>query len=159
MPTYIILGNFTDQGIRNIKDSPKRETAFRNLCEKAGAQVKDTYRTMGRYDLAAIVDAPDDVTLNAIVYSLGSLGNVRTETLRAFTRQETEADVAERSEEHTSELQSRFDLVCRLLLEKKKQNTTTADNDLISFLETGIGVHKFTCMVVLHLHDHLSPDV
>src|SRR5204863_229795 len=85
MPTYIILGNFTDQGIRNIKDSPKRETAFRNLCEKAGAQVKDTYRTMGRYDLAAIVDAPDDVTLNAIVYSLGSLGNVRTETLRAFT--------------------------------------------------------------------------
>jgi len=49
---------------------------------------------MGRYDLAAIVDAPDDVTLNAIVYSLGSLGNVRTETLRAFTRQETEAALA-----------------------------------------------------------------
>ncbi|PYO04122.1 MAG: GYD family protein [Candidatus Rokuibacteriota bacterium] len=94
MPTYIILGNFTDQGIRNIKDSPKRENAFRNLCEKAGAHVKDTYRTMGRYDLAAIVDAPDDVTLNAIVYSLGSLGNVRTETLRAFTRQETEATLA-----------------------------------------------------------------
>ena len=53
MPTYIILGNFTDQGIRNIRESPKRENAFRNLCEKAGAQVKDTYRTMGRYDLAA----------------------------------------------------------------------------------------------------------
>jgi len=80
MPTYIILGNFTDQGMRNIKESPKRENAFRNLCEKAGAQVKDTYRTMGRYDLAAIVDAPDDVTMNGILYSLGSLGNVRTET-------------------------------------------------------------------------------
>jgi uncharacterized protein with GYD domain len=49
---------------------------------------------MGRYDLAAIVDAPDDVTLNAILYSLGSLGNVSTETLRAFTRQETEAALA-----------------------------------------------------------------
>jgi uncharacterized protein with GYD domain len=94
MPTYIILGNFTDQGIRNIKDSPKREEAFRKLCEKVGAKVKDAYRTMGRYDIAAIVDAPDDATMNAILYSLGSTGNVRTETLRAFTRQETEAAIA-----------------------------------------------------------------
>jgi uncharacterized protein with GYD domain len=91
MPTYIILGNFTDQGMRNIKDSPKRERAFRDLCETAGAHVKEAYRTMGRYDLAVVVDAPDDVTLTAILYSVGSLGNVRTETLRAFTRQETEA--------------------------------------------------------------------
>ncbi len=94
MPTYIVLANFTDQGIRNVKDSPKREEAFRKLCEKAGVQVKDAYRTMGRYDVAAIVDAPDDVTMNAILYSLGSLGNVRTETLRAFTRQETDAALA-----------------------------------------------------------------
>jgi uncharacterized protein with GYD domain len=49
---------------------------------------------MGRYDIAAIVDAPDDASMNAILYSLGSLGNVRTETLRAFTRQETDAAVA-----------------------------------------------------------------
>ena len=89
MATYIILAKFTDQGARNIKDSPKREDAFRKLCEKLGAKVKDAYRTMGRYDVAAIVDAPDDVTMNAILYSLGALGNVRTETLRAFTRQET----------------------------------------------------------------------
>jgi uncharacterized protein with GYD domain len=94
MPTYIILGNLTDQGIRNIKDSPKREDAFRKLCEKMGAKVKDAYRTMGRYDVAAIVDAPDDVAINALVYSLGALGNVRTETLRAFTRQETDAALA-----------------------------------------------------------------
>jgi uncharacterized protein with GYD domain len=94
MPTYIILGHFTDQGIHGIKDSPKREEAFRKLCEKVGAKVKEAYRTMGRYDVAAIVDAPDDVTLNAILYSLGSLGNVRTETLRAFTRQETDAALA-----------------------------------------------------------------
>jgi uncharacterized protein with GYD domain len=94
MPTYIILGKFTDQGIRNIKDSPKRQEAFRKLCEKVGAQVKDAYRTMGRYDVAVIVDAPDDVTMNAILYSVGSLGNVHTETLRAFTRQETDAALA-----------------------------------------------------------------
>jgi uncharacterized protein with GYD domain len=94
MPTYIILANFTDQGVRNVKDSPKREEAFRKLCEKVGAHVKDAYRTMGRYDVAAIVDAPDDVTINAILYSLGSLGNIRTETLRAFTRQETDAAIA-----------------------------------------------------------------
>ena len=91
MPTtYIILGKFTDQGIRNVKESPKREEAFRKLCEKVGARVKDVYRTMGRYDVAAIVDAPDDAAMNAILYSLGALGNVRTETLRAFTRQETD---------------------------------------------------------------------
>ncbi|MGH7390161.1 MAG: GYD domain-containing protein [Candidatus Rokuibacteriota bacterium] len=91
MPTYIVLGNFTDQGIRSVKDSPKREDAFRRSCEKVGAQVKDAYRTMGRYDVAAIVEAPDDVTMNSILYSLGALGNIRTETLRAFTRQETDA--------------------------------------------------------------------
>jgi uncharacterized protein with GYD domain len=94
MATYIILANLTDQGIRNIKDSPKREDAFRKLCEKMGAKVKDAYRTMGRYDVAAIVDAPDDAAMNAILYSLGALGNVRTETLRAFTREETNAALA-----------------------------------------------------------------
>lgn len=89
MPTYLTLANFTDQGIRHIRDSPKRAEAFRNMCEKLGARVKDIYRTMGRYDIAAIVEAQDDVTMNAILYSVGSLGNVRTETLRAFTEQET----------------------------------------------------------------------
>lgn len=94
MPTYIVLGNFTDQGIRNIKDSTKREDAFRKLCEKMGGQVKDVYRTMGRYDVAAVISVSDDVAMSAIAYSLGSSGNVRTETLRAFTRQETDAALA-----------------------------------------------------------------
>ena len=94
MAPFIVLASVTDQGIRNIKDSPKREDAFRKLCEKMGAKLKDAYRTMGRYDVAAIVDAPDDVAINALVYSLGALGNVRTETLRAFTRQETDAALA-----------------------------------------------------------------
>src|SRR5215510_10870621 len=90
MPTYIVLGTFTDQGIRSVRDSLKREDAFRKQCEKVGAKVKDVYRTMGRYDLTAVVDAPDDVTISSLMYSTGALGNIRTETLRAFTRQETE---------------------------------------------------------------------
>ena len=94
MPTFMILGKFTDQGVRNIKESPKRQEAFRQLCEKQNARVKEVYRTMGRYDLAAIVEAPDDVAMSSILYTLASLGNVRTETLRAFTPQETEAALA-----------------------------------------------------------------
>jgi uncharacterized protein with GYD domain len=94
MPTYLVLGNFTDQGIRSVRDSLKREEAFRKQCEKAGAQVRDVYRTMGRYDLAVVLDAPDDVALSALMYSVGALGNIRTETLRAFSRQETEQAVA-----------------------------------------------------------------
>ena len=94
MPTYMMLTRFTDQGIRTIKDSPKRAEAFRKACEKLGARVKDIYWTMGRYDVVAIVEAPDDVTMEAILYSLGSLGNIRTETLRAFTAQEANQALA-----------------------------------------------------------------
>jgi len=94
MPTYVILSNFTDQGIRNIKESPKREDAFRDLCEKVDARVKDVYRTMGHYDVVAIVEAPNDLAMSTILYSLGARGNVRTETLRAFTRQETDQALA-----------------------------------------------------------------
>ncbi len=89
MPTYVMLAKFTDQGIRNIKESPKRAEAFRSMCDKVGVRVKDLYWTMGRYDIVVIVEAPDEVTMEAILYSVGSLGNVRTETLRAFTAQET----------------------------------------------------------------------
>ena len=94
MPTYLVLGNFTDQGIRSVRDSLKREDAFRKQCEKVGARVRDVYRTMGRYDLAAVVNAPDDVTMNSLLYSTGALGNIRTETLRALTRNETEDAIA-----------------------------------------------------------------
>ena len=94
MPTYIVLTNYTDQGIRNVKDSPKRAEAFRHLCEKLGARLKDLYWTMGRHDIVAIAEAPDDVTMNAILYSVGSLGNVRTETLRAATAQEMNQAIA-----------------------------------------------------------------
>lgn len=94
MPSYVMLAKFTDQGIRNIKESPKRQEAFRNLCEKANVKLKDVYRTMGRYDVVAVLEAPDDVTVSAVLYSLGALGNLRTETLRAFTREETDKAIA-----------------------------------------------------------------
>ena len=85
MPTYVMLANFTDQGIRNIKDSPKRADAFKNAAKKAGATVKDVFWTLGQYDIVAIVEAPDDVSMTAIGLGTGKLGNVRTQTLRAFS--------------------------------------------------------------------------
>ena len=60
MPTYIVLGNFTDQGIRNIKDTAKRAQAVRDTARKLGITVKETYWTLGRYDVALILDAPDE---------------------------------------------------------------------------------------------------
>lgn len=94
MPTYIVLTNYTEQGIRNVKDSPKRSEAFRQMCEKVGGRVKDLYWTMGRHDVVAIVEAPDDVTMNAILLSAGALGYIRTETLRASTAQEMAQAIA-----------------------------------------------------------------
>lgn len=85
MPTYIVLASFTEQGIRNIKDSPKRADAFKEMAKKSGAAVKELFWTLGQYDIVSIVEAPDDETMTAIGLSAGKLGNVRTQTLRAFT--------------------------------------------------------------------------
>lgn len=88
MPTYITLVNFTDQGIRNVKDTTKRAKAFQTSAKKAGVKVKAEYWAMGRYDIVIITEAPDDETISRAMLSLGSLGNVRTETLRAFSADE-----------------------------------------------------------------------
>ena len=88
MATYIVLGQFTDQGIRNAKDSPKRADALREMAKKAGATVKDVYWTLGQYDVVTTIDAPDDATLTALLLSVGALGNVRTQALRAFSADE-----------------------------------------------------------------------
>jgi uncharacterized protein with GYD domain len=84
MATYIILGQFTDQGIKSVKDSPKRADAMREMAKKTGATVKEVYWTLGHYDVVTIVDAPDDQVVTALLLSIGSLGNVRTQCLRAF---------------------------------------------------------------------------
>jgi uncharacterized protein with GYD domain len=88
MATFITLGNFTDQGIRNIKDTTKRAEAFRAMAQKAGVTVKELYYTMGQYDIVAIVEAPDEQTATALLLSVGALGNIRSQTLRAFSREE-----------------------------------------------------------------------
>jgi uncharacterized protein with GYD domain len=85
MATYVVLGNFTDQGIRNVKDTTKRADAFRELAKASGATVKEIYWTLGQYDIVSTVEAPDDMVVTALGLTLGKSGNVRTQTLRAFT--------------------------------------------------------------------------
>jgi uncharacterized protein with GYD domain len=88
MATYIMLGKFTEQGIRNVKDTAKRAEALRATAKKVGVTVKELYWTLGEYDVATILDAPDEASMTALGLSVGALGNVRTQTLRAFTAEE-----------------------------------------------------------------------
>jgi len=88
MPTYILLMNFTDQGIRNVKQSPKRGKAAIAASEKLGIKTKDIYWTMGAYDLVSIVDAANDEAMTTLALSVSSQGNVRTQTMRAYSANE-----------------------------------------------------------------------
>lgn len=88
MATYIVLTSFTEQGIRNVKDTTKRADAVREMAKKFGVTAKDFYWTLGSYDVVAIFDAPDDASMTALGLALGTSGNVRTQTLRAFSRDE-----------------------------------------------------------------------
>jgi len=88
MPTYISLLRWTQQGIQNVKQSPARADAARQAFRNAGADMKALYMVTGQYDLVAIIEAPDDVTVAKVALALGAQGNVRTETLRAFTEEE-----------------------------------------------------------------------
>ncbi len=88
MPTYVVLGQFTEQGIRDAKETSKRADAAKEMAKKLGAKVRDLFWTIGRYDVALIIEAPDDETIAAFGLSSGKLGNVRTETLRAFSQTE-----------------------------------------------------------------------
>ena len=97
MATFISLASFTDQGIRNVKQSTERAQAFREAAQKAGVTVKDIYWTMGSLDLVVISDAPDDESAMALLLGLGSLGNVRTQTLRGFSAEEMGSIVAKLS--------------------------------------------------------------
>ncbi|MBV9860909.1 MAG: GYD domain-containing protein [Alphaproteobacteria bacterium] len=84
MATYIMLANWTDQGARQIKESPKRfETAKKELAEMGG-EFKSFYMTMGEYDVAAVYEAPDDAVAARFTLLLGRAGAVRTKTLKAF---------------------------------------------------------------------------
>lgn len=88
MATYILLVNWTDQGVRKVKDSPKRLDAARAVAKKMGAKFNDFYLTMGDHDMVALVDAPNDSTIAKFVLGLASAGNVRTKTLKAFSEKD-----------------------------------------------------------------------
>jgi uncharacterized protein with GYD domain len=88
MATYIALSNFTDQGIRGIKDTTKRADAVQEAASKFGATMTQLYWTLGKYDLVAIIDAPDDTSATAFALAIGMAGNVRLQTMRAFSKDE-----------------------------------------------------------------------
>ena len=88
MPSYILLARFTQQGVERIKDGPARIEAARKTLESLGGKLQSIYLTMGRYDSVAIIDAPNDEAAAKFSIAVGSQGNVKIESLRAFTEQE-----------------------------------------------------------------------
>jgi uncharacterized protein with GYD domain len=94
MASYIGLIQFADQGIRNIKDTVKRGDAAIAEAEKMGMKIVEEFWTMGAYDAVVVFEAPDDETMSAFMLKIGSLGNVKSHTLRAFRRSEMEEILA-----------------------------------------------------------------
>jgi uncharacterized protein with GYD domain len=84
MATYIALLNWTEQGIKTVKNSPKRLDGVRKQARKLGCEMKDVYLTIGAHDLVTVIEGPDDETVARLLLSVGSAGNVRTTTLKAF---------------------------------------------------------------------------
>jgi uncharacterized protein with GYD domain len=91
MAMYVSLIQFTDQGIRNIKDTVKRGEAAKAEAEKMGVKIIEEYWTMGAYDVVVLLEAPDETAVSAFILKVGSLGNVKGHTLRAFRREEMES--------------------------------------------------------------------
>ena len=88
MAMYVSLIHFTDQGIRNIKKTIKWGDAAMAEAEKMGVKIVEEFWTMGTYDVVVIVDAPNDETMSAFMLKVGSLGNVKSHTMRAFRQEE-----------------------------------------------------------------------
>ena len=88
MPTYISLIRYTQKGAENMKESPARLDAAKELYKSMGAELKAFYLTMGQYDAVVVSEAPDDETVAKVALTIGSIGAIRTETLRAYTEDE-----------------------------------------------------------------------
>jgi uncharacterized protein with GYD domain len=88
MATHIVLARFTDQGVRNVKQSPERAKSAIALGEELGIKIWDIYWTLGTYDAVLIVDAPNEEAMTTWALSVSSLGNIRTQTMRAFSADE-----------------------------------------------------------------------
>ncbi len=91
MATYIALLQYTDQGVRNVKDTTKRAASASDVASKMGVKFTDLFWTLGQHDLAIVAEAPDDETMTATMLKLAALGNVKTQTMRAFRSNEMEA--------------------------------------------------------------------
>lgn len=94
MPSYIALGTFTDQGARTVKDTAKRADAVKDMAERFGVTVKSIHWTLGQYDVVTVCDAQDEASITAFSLAVASAGNVRLQTLRAFSRDEITAVLA-----------------------------------------------------------------
>ena len=94
MAMYISLIQFTEQGIRNVKDTVKRGDAAIGEAEKMGMKIIEEFWTIGAYDIVVLFEAPDDETMSAFLLKIGSMGNVKSQTLRAFRKQEMEGILA-----------------------------------------------------------------
>ena len=88
MPHYVILGNWTEEGIRSVKNGPKREEAFRKAVDAAGGKIVVALHTMGRYDFVTIVELPSDDAMNLLALRDGQQGFIRTTTLKGWTSPE-----------------------------------------------------------------------
>ena len=88
MPTYVILANFTDKGIHDVKDTINRAEKFKASAKSAGVTVKDMYWTIGAFDIVTICEASDDEVATALSLSVASRGHIRTQTMRAFAPNE-----------------------------------------------------------------------
>ncbi len=91
MPTYVSLIHWTEQGVKNFKDTTQRAEDFSKLVEGAGGRVRELLWTVGEYDIVVVVDFPDDETGVATMLQVSSLGSIRTNTLRAFNADEMAA--------------------------------------------------------------------
>ncbi len=93
MPTFVSLVHLTDQGIKNVKESPQRFEAFKALAEKQGIEVKSVYYTQGQYDMVAILEGSEEAAMTSLL-KLVSLGNARFQTMRAFSVEEMKGFVS-----------------------------------------------------------------
>jgi uncharacterized protein with GYD domain len=91
MPTYVSLVNWTEQGIRNFRDSVRRVEDFRGVIEKNGGQLRQCFWLLGEYDVVTVLNFPDDETATAVLLQLGAAGNVRTKTMKAFDAEQMTA--------------------------------------------------------------------
>lgn len=88
MPTYVSLVSWTDQGIKNYRDTVARANSFRDMVGQAGGRVREVLWTLGEYDIVTVIDAPDEETVMALLLQVAALGNIRTQTMRAMNADE-----------------------------------------------------------------------